>query len=363
MKKICLIGNNKFGKPAFDGQRLKVRAYLNVLKEVGEVFFVELDNPLLRYLKIKSQIKKGIKECDIIVLITSDNGERILIPFINKINSKYHKRFVFSQIGTSFLYSHIKYLTESEKESFFHEHNFHGQIPEIKVSSELKKIDAILAETELIRDAFISFYGLDNCYYLTNFRDYKQGDGQVKDDKAIRLAFLSRVTKRKGIFELLESTSLLLKEGLNLCLDIYGELSFNKNEETRFHDFLNNRIRYLGGLSPNKVIDTLSGYNFLCFPTKCEGEGTPGCVIESLIAGTPVISSNFTQSDELLTNGVDSLLYEFNNKEELYKVLKKVALKEVDYKALSDGAKKSGEKFTFEYNKEKFYKLILGEER
>ena len=73
MKKICLIGNAGRGKMATDGQRIKVQTYQKVLAKEGfEVFFVELDNSKLRLLKILSDIKKNIRICDIVILITSD---------------------------------------------------------------------------------------------------------------------------------------------------------------------------------------------------------------------------------------------------------------------------------------------------
>ncbi len=364
-KKICLIGNNGFGAPVFDGQRIKVRTYKNVFESEGfDVHLVELDRPLKRLFKIFSQIKKEIKECDVVVLITSDNGERLLIPYINRINKKYDKRFVFSQIGTSFLFKHIKDLSEEEKRAFFHEHNFGKRKPKNKVVKNLKKIDVILTETDLINSAFAKFFTLDNCFAVTNFRVYEQDDSKQSRVCENKLIYLSRITEKKGVFDLLSVLKdIKEKQALNASLDIYGMLYLSEEEKKEFDSYLNESVKYCGELNPTQTIDTLKQYDLLCFPTRCEGEGTPGCIVESLIAGTPVLSSNFTQSDELLNNGVDSLIYEFGNLEDMKNKLVSFLSQKVDYQALRSGASKSGEKFTYRYNRDKFLKLIIGESK
>lgn len=361
MERICLIGNNAFGGPVFDGQRIKVRTYKKCLEREGfNITFIELDKPAKRFFRILSEIKKGIKGCDVVVLITSDNGERVLIPYINKINKKYKKRFVFSQIGTSFLYKYIKPMSEERKNAFFYNQDFTGLKPNKKTICELKKIDAILAETDLINNAFAKFFGLDNCYCLTNFRDVIVDKDRKITDSNNKLIYLSRVMQRKGIFDLINAIN--KKPFANVSLDIYGSLYMEPDEEKLFYSLLDSRIKYCGELNPDKTIQTIQKYDLLCFPTKCEGEGTPGCIVESLIAGTPVLSSDFTQSSELLKDGVDSLLYRFGDTDDLEQKLLFFVSGKCDVKTLKSNAFDSGKRFTYEYNRNNFLRLILGKE-
>lgn len=359
--KICLIGNNGFGKPVFDGQRIKVRTYKNVLESEGfDVHFIELDKPAKRLFKILSEIKKGIKECDVIVLITSDNGERILIPFINRLNRKYKKRFIFSQIGTSFLFPYIKSLNEEQKYTFFHKHVFLNLKPKKKVVRNLRSIDAILTETELINDAFSKFFSLENCFFMTNFRFVEQPKDNHRELEN-RLVYLSRVTARKGIFDLLNVLKEIKEEtNKNFFLDIYGTLYLNDKEKEEFYSLLNNQIVYKGELPQSKIISVLQQCDLMCFPTRCEGEGTPGCVIESLIAGTPVLSSSFTQSYELLSNNYNSIIYNFGDVDDLKEKLLSFFDNYINYQSLKDGALKTGYKYTYEYNRDRFLKIICG---
>lgn len=361
-KKICLIGNNGFGKPVFDGQRIKVRTYKTVLESEGfNVELIELDKPLRNLLGIFSKIKKGIKANDIIVLIASDNGERVLIPYINRINRKYKKRFIFSQIGTSFLFPYIKNMTEDQKRDFFHNHNFLNYKPKTKTVNNLKKIDVILTETQLINDTFSAFFGLDNCHFITNFRFVKQpsNDVHLLNNK---LMYLSRVTTKKGIFDLINVVTDINKNtSIRLSLDIFGTIYLSKGENDLFKSLLSDGISYCGELNQDDVLNTIQKYDFLCFPTKCEGEGTPGCIIESLIAGVPVVSSDFTQSDELLTSGVDSIVYDINNSKNMKDDLINIYTHKDKYNSLRSGAYISGSKFTYFYNRENFLQLIRGE--
>lgn len=360
MKNVCLIGNNAFGKPVFDGQRIKVRTYKTCLEQEGfHIDFVELDNPLKRFFKILKEIKRGVKKCDTIVLITSDNGEKVLIPFINKVNKKYNRRFIFSQIGTSFLYKHIRKMSEERKNDFFYNHNFSGEKPSKKIAHNLREIDVILTETNLINDTFKEFFDLDNCYCLTNFRNIQMENSSKPIDSNNKLIYLSRIMERKGIFDLIE----VLKKPkfVNLSLDIYGSLFMDKNEKALFDSLLDNRIKYLGELAPDKIIETIKRYDLLCFTTKCEGEGTPGCIVESLIAGVPVLSSRFTQSSELLKEGYDSIIYDFENVEDLERKLTMFVNKDIDIKKLKTNAFESGKQFTYAFNRENFLKLISGE--
>ena len=102
MNNILLIGNSGLKSGQMDGQTIKVRLYLKKMKDEGfSVCFVDLENFLRRPLSTLHRIKKGIKECARIVLLTAERGSKLLVPYINKINKKYKKPFVFPLVGTS----------------------------------------------------------------------------------------------------------------------------------------------------------------------------------------------------------------------------------------------------------------------
>ena len=46
-------------------------------------------------------------------------------------------------------------------------------------------------------------------------------------------------------------------------------------------------------------------------------EGAPGFIIESLIAGVPIITSSFSQVNDLINDEVEGLIFELGNTDSL----------------------------------------------
>lgn len=360
MKKICLIGNAGRGKMATDGQRIKVQTYQKVLAKEGfEVFFVELDNSKLRLLKILSDIKKNIRICDIVILITSDNGEKILVPYINRINKKYNKKFIFSHIGTSSLYHYIKDLNETQKTDFFFNHNFYGLVPNKRYRNQLNQINIILPETDLITNAYAKFYDLNNCITLTNFRLCEDRTFNPRlQNGDFKIIYLSRITSEKGIFDLIDVVSNLVQKGFNVTLDIYGDFQLSKEELIEFNSKMNSFIRYKGPLANNLAIQTISQYDLTCFPTRCKGEGVPGVIVESLLAGVPVLTSNFSQASQILIENKDSLFFEIYDPNSLKEKLEFLIKNPDILFSLKKEAFESGFKYSYDYSRDKLLALL-----
>ena len=79
----------------------------------------------------------------------------------------------------------------------------------------------------------------------------------------------------------------------NVIIDFYGPVA-NKDEIFFFEKVsaLKND-NYLGKLEPKEVQKVLSQYDVLLFPTRYPGEGCPGAIIDSYMAGLTVLASNW----------------------------------------------------------------------
>ena len=99
------------------------------------------------------------------------------------------------------------------------------------------------------------------------------------------------------------------------------------------------------------------------FPTRAVFEGTPGVIAESLLAGTPVLSSSFPQSKYLLNDGHDSILYKMFDKEDLKKKLLWCVSNKEQLVKMRENAKESGQKFTYSHERAKFLKYVCGKEK
>ena len=364
MSSVLLIGNSGLKKHGEDGQTVKVRLYLKKISEEGfQTVFVDLENFARRPISILYKIKQGIKKCDRIVLISASRGCKFLIPFINLINKKYSKPFILPLIGISVLHNSLHSLSMDQKQAFFVNQNYSLVKPDLKTAKQLKKISFILPETELLVDAFSNYYKLSNVYKLNNFRDISIESRCSTGSDKLHLVFLSRVMKIKGIFDLLETTKRLIDDGNSITLDIFGKKTMTNDENQLFNEFIDGiNIRYLGVLDNDNVTKTLSSYDLFVFPTRYIGEGTPGVISESLIAGTPILTTDFAQAKFLLKDGSDSIFCKMLDKEDLQSKLLYIINNKDILNNLRKGALESGKKYTYEHERSAFLKYICGVE-
>ena len=363
MNKILLIGNSGLKHHGQDGQTVKVRLYLKKMLDEGfDVSFVDLEGFIKHIFSILSKIRKGIKECDRIVLLSAERGCKYLIPYINRHNKKYSKPFILPLIGISVLHNDIDSLNVDDRNSFMVDSNYSLVKKNEKMSKQLKMINYVLPETDLLTKVFKEYYSLENVFTLNNFRESKAIQKQANNN-ILRLIFLSRVIEVKGIFDIMEVVSEINRDSIKVELDIYGNKSFNEEEESKFNQYIqNNGIKYLGLLDNSKVVNTISNYDMFTFPTRYMGEGTPGAIVESLLAGTPVLTSNFPQVKYLLNDGKDSLFFKMFDKEDLKNKLLYIINNRSVLDSMSKEAFESGKKYTYEHERNNFLKYVCGVE-
>lgn len=359
MNKICLIGNSGSTKYPYNGQCAKVNLYKKkILDEGFDIDFIDLFYFKKHPFKTLRLINRGIKECDRVVLLTAENGAKFLIPFINYVNKK-DIPFILPMIGINILHKYVDNLSSTEQRVFLLENNFSIR-PSKKDVSNLRKISFILAENDIVSNAVSKFFGLTNVKVLNNFRDCDLLTKKVSRDKKIKILFLSRVRKDKGILDLLSSVSKLQNENVNICLDIYGQNELDKEDNIIFNSFLNKNILYKGAISYEEVIPTINRYDCFIFPTNYFGEGTPGVISESLIAGIPIISSNFVQAHTILEDKYNSLIFEQSNKLELANCLRKIYFDREYLSELTRNAHKTATKYTYDFCRDKFLQYVCG---
>lgn len=366
MKKILLIGNSGIDHGGTDGQTVKVRLYLKKIKDEGfDCDFVDLEHFSKHPFSILLQIKRKMRDCDRIVLITAQRGSKLLIPFINHCNKKFKKPFVFPLIGTSVLHYTIDKLNDSDKNSFILNHDFSKSKNSKKWSKHLQKMTYVLPETDLLTDVFSEFYKLNNVKTLNNFRDdFKIQKTDVRsENESLKIVYLSRVMREKGIFDLLDVVEKINCFKKSISLDIYGECLMNDDDLKTFNLKTNSgSIKYGGRVKQEDVVETLSKYDLFVFPTRFVGEGVPGVIVESLLAGTPVLTSNFPQAHLLLTDNKDSIFFEMFNKDDLEQKLLNIINNMSIISKLKENALESSKKYTYEHERKKFLKYVCGVE-
>ena len=361
---ILLIGNSGTLSNDRGGQTTKLRLYKEkIIDEGNEIEFIDLEKFFHKPFSILRKIKKQIIVCDRIVLISGERACKLLIPFINKHNKKCNKPFILPVVGSGVLHFSIDHLSKEDQVKFIVDGDYSLGRRQKKIEKELRKVTYILPETELMKKVYSEYYGLDNCVVLNNFRDFNETVINHPVSKPLKLVFLSRVMRLKGIFELINVVKEINRDEIKLVLDIYGEQELSDSDLKDFNGLLDKQIVYKGPIDNKDVIQTLSKYDLFVFPTNAVYEGTPGVIAESLIAGTPVLSSNFPQAKYLLKEDYDSALYKMFDSNDLkgkliYCLNNKKLLEDMRINAID-----SGKRYLYKNERTKFLKYVCGKEQ
>ncbi|MFA5503255.1 MAG: glycosyltransferase, partial [Bacilli bacterium] len=124
----------------------------------------------------------------------------------------------------------------------------------------------------------------------------------------------------------------------------------------------NKGVSYNGVLLKTEVIGTIKKYLMFSLPTRYYGEGAPGALVESLIAGVPVLVSSYSQVNALIQDNENGIIYEIGNKEDLKNKLLYIYKNPEKIIAMRKAAFESGKKFLYSGNRELFLSSILGDQ-
>lgn len=331
MKKegIVIIGNFNFDNESFNGQTRKTRDYYYYLgKHFGEsnLSYVDTVNFRKSPLRSLSLIKKMAKKNHHIVLLLGINAGSIIIPYINLLKKRYKFKLYWPVVGGSILYDKKK---------------------EKKVIKYFNKIEAIYFETKEMTEFYSKEF--NNVFYAPVFTSRKLNNNiNTIESDIIKFCTYSRVSKEKGISRAIEAIKQInnsLHE--HVCtLDIIGEPS--TEYEIEFNTLLVGTEKYIFRkpyLYGDDVLEKISCYDAMIFPTFYEGEGFPIAVVECFLAGVPVVASNWHFNSEIIEHEKTGLIFELDDKHALTNQIKRLINDKELMDKLKIGAKQESEKF------------------
>ena len=129
--------------------------------------------------------------------------------------------------------------------------------------------------------------------WLPNSRPPVKVLGRKKSNYSKRFIYCGRVTKSKGILELIQVFESLDEP---FSLSIFGPLDPDLY-------YLSSHRFYKGVLEPENVEGQLNCHDVLVIPTYYSGEGYPGVVIEAFRHGLPVIGTFWGGIPEMIEDG------------------------------------------------------------
>ena len=139
------------------------------------------------------------------------------------------------------------------------------------------------------------------------------------DPNAKIILFVGRVTREKGIFDLIKAVKKLIENGVNVYLLVLGPFEQNNEENVcSFGEKLcGDRIIFVG--FNNEPERFMFASDLLCLPSYREGFGT--VVIEAASMGLPVVGTNIYGLKDAIINGETGVLVEPQNSKELTQAL------------------------------------------
>jgi glycosyltransferase involved in cell wall biosynthesis len=162
------------------------------------------------------------------------------------------------------------------------------------------------------------------------------------------LLFVGRLAEEKGIEVLLKATNLL-----QFKLTIIGDGPMRKLVMDAAKK--NSNIRYLGFQSKVDIARQMKKCKALIFPSIWY-EGLPLAILEAFSTGTIVIASNLGAMAEIIQSGVNGLLFEPGNENDLVEKILEINAKPAWAKQLAENARLS---YLTHYTPERNYDLLL----
>lgn len=271
--------------------------YLNVSDRKFNFRIISTNKYKNRYVSFLYVLKKSLLEfrkTDIIVLNANQSGILILWP-LAAIFAKYGNiKIVLRCFGSDFNTIVSRFGSS--------------------IYRLLNRSDAIFFETKSLVNQWSEYH--NNVYWMPNCRKSLNESQPIRQKSSIpRLIYMGRVTKTKGIQELILAIDRLQEK---TSLSIYGPID-------KELVYLRHSKYYCGELhSRESVQEALSNHDYLILPTYYHGEGYPGVIIESFRQGIPVIGTRWGGIPEMINDGFTGVLFEPNSVEEIKNAIQRI---------------------------------------
>lgn len=163
---------------------------------------------------------------------------------------------------------------------------------------------------------------------------FDQTISRTTNDDVIRIGFVSRIEKAKGIEELLVAYEKLRINYKNIILTIAGSGSLNKLVEKAAQK--DSSIHFLGHMNSG-INELLHKTDIYVLPSY--QEGLPYSVIEACMAECAIVATNVGGIPEIIENEKSGLLVPAGNENALYLALEKLILNNSKRAILSKNAR------------------------
>ena len=291
-KRIGIIGHFGGSERHLDGQTVKTKTLYDELVKVGvtdivvvDTWFKNVNRP-----KLLTDFLKCIVCCKKIILIVSRGGLKVFLPMLY-----WAKRALGLEVYLDVIGGNIAQLI--------------GRNP--AWLQYMSAFDSVWVESGGLEDELCRM-GLSNIEVIPNFKNLDIVDpSESEKGPGYRFCTFSRVMREKGIPDAARAVAHARSElGCDdLFLDIWGPVEDCFKQE--FDALLKEMpfVSYKGCVGYGDSVSVVRREDVLLFPTRWEGEGFPGTVVDAFAAGIPVVASDWNANAEIIEHMKTGLIY------------------------------------------------------
>lgn len=183
----------------------------------------------------------------------------------------------------------------------------HSLVKNDKILSVLNKLcGGVWVETEGIKIG-LEEQGFKNIRIFPNCRSGENVCEPKPVEQKIKYVYFSRICQEKGMDEIMQAVDAC---NGSWSLDLYGEVS--TEYKSRFEEFIakHPEVKYHGVFDSTNgnVYQELNKYDAMLLPSKWKGEGVPGTLVESKMAGIAAIVSEWNFNAEVVINEAEGIV-------------------------------------------------------
>ncbi|MDR1697514.1 MAG: VanZ family protein [Erysipelotrichaceae bacterium] len=265
-----------------EGERIKAFSIYKILN--SNVFLLNINLNRYKYLNAFSiAIYTRLMKFDKIIISKAVRGGDIILRILKRSKVPPENIIYFT------LNNHLsdKLMNESLKYPYYRE------------------LSKIIVETDLVKTSLDNL-GFKNVFCLPNFkRMYEIEDTKEFTPKTVlNLVYFSRISRGKGIFDLIPLIKKINRRKVLFTLEIFGNGTLENIN--RLKELINGdkNVTYSGFLTLDSsfAYKKLNEFDLNIFPTMMLDEGIPGTFIDMFIASVPSLTSDFANARFFLSD-------------------------------------------------------------
>jgi len=161
------------------------------------------------------------------------------------------------------------------------------------------------------------------------------------------LVSAGRLVAWKGFESLIDVCAELIREGKKISLVIIGSGPMEQRLREKIHELGASAITVMGQVSYDEILGFLAAAD--AFVLNTGYEGFSHALLEAMAMSVPVITTSVGGNPELITNGENGYLIEYNNTVQLRDTIESlIDMSAKERKHIAESARKTAEHFTKE---------------